>query len=519
MTAADLTLDAALSEWSAQYGDHTAVTDGQTAWDYRQLYEKTLVLADLLRKRGIVRGSRVIMQMTNTVWFPAVFFALSRIGAVPILCLPAHKELVIGGICRNAKPAAMIFTRRYLKFQYEEMAQNLAAQYGCAERLFFEDEFAALTSADADAALERERAVTDLPSADDLAFLSLSGGTTGIPKLIPRTHRDYLYNARVTAERAVLSAESVMLNILPAAHNFALGTPGIIGTLMCGGTVVMQKYPDITEFFANVEAYGVTITSLVPALVNMCIRYRNLFDDDDVSSLRYVMVGGAMFRPEEAEAAERLMHCTVIQVFGMSEGMTFMTDCDAPEQVRWHDQGKPSAPEDEYRIVDADGNDVPDGEAGEIIVRGPYTIRGYYENPDANRRSFNSEGYYLTGDRALRTPEGNVRILGRVREQINRAGEKIMPAALEEWICRSENVLECAVIGVPDAELGHKICVYAVTEKPMTLQELNAFLKGEQVSDFYLPDLLRLTDALPLTPVGKVDKNELLRMLEQEERS
>lgn len=519
MGAADLTLDAALREWSGRYQEHIAVTDGQTAWSYRQLYKKALTLADMFRKRGIVRGCRVIMQMTNTVWFPAVFFALSRIGAVPILCLPAHKEIVIGGICRNAEPAAMIFTRRYLKYSYEENARQLAEQYGCTDRLFFEDELEALISEKDDAASEREQAATELPSADDLAFLSLSGGTTGIPKLIPRTHRDYLYNAYVTALRADLSEKSVMLNILPAAHNFALGTPGIIGTLMCGGTVVMQKYPDITEFFSNVERYGATITSLVPALVNMCIRYRNLFADDDVSSLRYVMVGGAMFRPEEAAAAERLMGCTVIQVFGMSEGMTFMTDRDAPEAVRWHDQGTPSAPEDTYRIVDADGNDVPDGTAGEIIVRGPYTITGYYENPEANRRSFNSEGYYLTGDRALRTPAGNIRILGRVREQINRAGEKIMPAALEEWICRSGDVLECAVIGVPDAELGQKICVWAVTEKPLTLQELHAFLKSEQVSDFYLPDMLRLTDALPLTPVGKVDKNELLRMLGREEQS
>lgn len=519
MTVANLTMDAALREWSELYDAHTAVTDSLTSWSYRQLYKNTLALAGVLRKRGIVRGDRVIMQMTNTVWFPALFFALLRIGAVPILCLPAHKELVIGGICQNASPSAMIFTRRYLQYQYEDTARKLAEQYGCADRLFFEDEFTALISEADDAALGREQAVTDIPSADDLAFLSLSGGTTGIPKLIPRTHRDYLYNARVTAVRAGLSEKSVMLNILPAAHNFALGTPGIIGTLMYGGTVVMQKYPDIAELFSNVEQYGVTITSLVPALVNMCIRYRNLFDDDDVSTLQDVMVGGAMFRPEEAAAIEHLLGCTVIQVYGMSEGMTFMTDRDAPASVRYYDQGRPSAPEDEYRIVDPNGDDVADGTPGEIIVRGPYTIKGYYENSEANLRSFSGDGYYLTGDRALRTPQGNIRILGRVREQINRAGEKIMPAALEEWICRSENVLECAVIGVPDSELGQKICVCAVTEKHMTLQELHTFLKQEHISDFYLPDMLLLMDSLPLTPVGKVDKNELLQMIEQEEQS
>lgn len=275
----------------------------------------------------------------------------------------------------------------------------------------------------------------------------------------------------------------------------------------------MQKYPDITEFFCNIELHKVNITSLVPALVNMCLRYRKLFDDDNIESLQYVMVGGAMFRRDEAIDLEKYFNCTVVQVFGMSEGMTFITELDADENIRFNYQGKPASQYDEFRIVNNAGEDVTVGECGEIIVRGPYTITGYYNNEAANEKSFNKEGYYLTGDKAVCEPEGNVRILGRIREQINRAGEKIMPSALEEWISKCECVEQCSVLGVPDDVLGNKICVFAVVNKALSLENLREFLKKENVSDFYLPDMLRVVDQLPLTPVGKVDKNELLHMV------
>lgn len=519
MVFEDKTLDRSLMEWSRKYQNHTAVIDRNFSWSYLQLYEKSLIFAGFFRKKGIRHGDKVIMQMTNTVYFPAVFFALCRIGAVPVLCLPAHKELVIEGICRAVQPSAMIFTRSYLKYQYENMAHTLSEKYNCSDKLIFEDSLSEITEDEERNYLAAEKNITDFPSASETAFLLLSGGTTGIPKLIPRTHNDYLYNARVTSERAELSEKTVMLNILPASHNFALGTPGIIGTFMYGGTVVMQKYPDITEFFCNIETYRVNITSLVPALVNMCIHYRKMFNDDNISSLEYVMVGGAMFHHEDARSLETYLDCTVIQVFGMSEGMTFMTDIDADENIRFNYQGKPSSPYDEYRITDENGNDVPDGQAGEIIVRGLYTIHGYYQNEEANKKSFSSDGYYLTGDKAVREKGNNIRILGRIREQINRAGEKIMPSALEEWICRSETVEQCAVIGVPDKELGSKICVFAVTNQKLTLSELINFLKEQKVSDFYMPDMLRITETLPLTPVGKVDKSELSKMLAKENQS
>ena len=477
-----MTFDEALHQWSTEFSDHIAIRDAEHAWSYTELYRKSLILAGMFRRNGIQKQDIVMIQLTNTVWFTGVFFALCRVGAVPVLCLPAHKALVIEGICKNAKPSAMIFTRNYLKYDYQESARHLAETYHC--RLWFEDMLTLSSQEEADF-LAQELKETDLPSAEDIAFLSLSGGTTGI--------------------------------ILPAAHNFALGTPGIIGTLMKGGTVIMQKYPDISEFFSNIEKYGVTITSLVPSLVSMCLRYRKLFREDDISTLQYVMVGGAMFRSEDARLLEQELSCIVIQVFGMSEGMTFLTDINAPEEVRYFCQGKPAAPSDEFRIVDADFHDVPDGEAGEIIVRGAYTIKGYYQNPETNRTSFGCGGYYLTGDKAVREKNGNIRILGRIREQINRAGEKIMPSALEEWVCGHPAVNQCAAVGVPDKELGSKICVFITADTPVRLPELVQFLKSQNIPDFYLPDMLRQVDALPLTPVGKTDKQALLAMLTEEE--
>lgn len=500
-----------LCEWSTAYGERIAIVDEKYHLSYSELYLKSLICANYFKKKGLKKGDKVIVQMTNSVFFPIIFFSMCLIGAIPILCLPAHKEQVIEGICENANPSSMIFTKKYLKNNYEEMAHRLAKKYNCTESLIFEEDLPQILDGSEFVQLESTDNNELLPS--DVAFMLLSGGTTGIPKLIPRTHNDYLYNAEVTAERIGLTKDTVMLNILPASHNFAFGTPGIIGTFMKGGKVVMQKYPDITEFFCNIEMHRVNITSLVPALVNMCLRYRKLFDDDNIESLQYVMVGGAMFRSDEAINLEKYFDCTVVQVFGMSEGMTFITEPNATENIRFNYQGKPSSEYDEFRIVNNAGEDVPIGECGEIIVRGPYTIKGYYNNEAANKKSFNKEGYYLTGDKAVCEPGGNVRILGRIREQINRAGEKIMPSALEEWVSKCECVEQCAALGVPDDILGNKICIFAVVNQELTLEKLRGFLKKENVSDFYLPDMLQVIDQLPLTPVGKVDKNELLHMV------
>src|SRR5439155_21812384 len=247
-----------------------------------------------------------------------------------------------------------------------------------------------------DAAETRAAADAEPPDAADGALLLLSGGTTGLPKLIARTHDDYAYNFSASAEVCRLGADSVYLVALPAAHNFPLACPGMLGTFSVGGRVVMTASAKAEDTFARIEAEGVTITALVPTLV---IRWLDAPERArfDLSSLQVLQVGGARLNPETARRVGPELGCRLQQVFGMGEGLLNYTRLDDPDEIVIETQGRPLSPADEVLVVDTDGDPVADGEPGELLTRGPYTIRGYYRAEDHNARAFTPQGFYRTG--------------------------------------------------------------------------------------------------------------------------
>lgn len=504
------TLYEAFCEAAEKFANREALCDSQESMNYTQMKKKIDILSVYLAGKGIEKGENILVHMPNCNLTVIVYLSLFAIGARPVLLLPAQREVVINGICQRAKPSGYISMTDFCGVNYKEIVQSVMENNNCIKEVFFDKELeeVILNHMEGEVPLKK---INSEP--EDIAFLSLSGGTTGIPKLIPRTHRDYIYNARVTASHCQMSDATVMLTVIPVAHNFAFGTPGVIGTLLLGGKVVMCEYPSPMEIFDIIEKEKVTIMSLVPTLVNLCISYREIDRSSDISSLKYYMTGGAMFSPELAKRSEEIFEARLIQVYGMAEGMTFLTDLDAPDGIRHFTQGKPCSPYDEFIIIDEYGNELADNEEGEILVKGPYTISGYYNNEAANKASFRN-GYYCTGDKGSRTKSGDIKISGRVREQINRAGEKIMPAELEAYIMKYPKVKECVVAGIPDPLLGMKICVFAIMNEEFGLQELHAFLKDEQTADFYMPDMLVEIDTWPLTAPGKIDKNQLISRLE-----
>lgn len=489
--------------------DRHALVFGSNRFTYEDLRLEADRLAGALLQKGIQPGDFIAVQLPNSSLFVVLSFALFKIGAIPIYIMPAHREVELSGIFQKAKPKAYVVCKHYLGFQYEEMVQRLQQNNSSIEIVLFADPDADFY---ADNGLISDVAVTvAAPSSRSLALFLLSGGTTGIPKLIPRTHADYAYNAKASAERCKLDEDSVYLTVLPAGHNFPLGCPGLLGTLLKGGKVVMAATSSPDEVFPLIEQEQVTVTALVPALVNLWLKALS-WNESDISSLKLLQVGGSPLDRGLAERVTSELGCTLQQVFGTAEGFESYTSPDDPQDVIWDTQGKPLSPFDDVKIVDNDGNILGPGAVGELYIKGPYSIRGYYNEYEHNLKSFTADGYYKSGDLATFTPCGNLKITGRIKEQINRAGEKIAAAEVESYLNALPGVESSAVIAVPDEKLGERIGAVIRSDMELSLKHVHDFFRELGVAQYKFPDQLERVTKWPLTGVGKIDKKELLKL-------
>lgn len=513
----DVSLGDRLHEWAHAWPERIAVVDGDRRLTYGQLDALVDGVAAGLQAHRLAKGDRVVLQLANGIPFLAAFFGIMRAGAVPIMALPGHRATELSGIFEKAQPVAYFMPEEYLGFRYERLVSKLTSEFPCCRLVVCAGQMPGALSLDE---LVRWDGVPQPVhvSGTDLAFLSLSGGTTGVPKMIPRTHGDYYYNAWCTSRRCRTSCEDRLLCALPMAHNFSLGSYGIFGALMHGACLVICPYPSADEILPLVQQEGVTTLQLVPSLVQMCVELLS-WDDYDLSSLRLLIVGGSVFDPVLARAAAQALGCTLVQVFGVAEGLNCMTSPDDPPDVWLTCQGTPVSEYDQVRVVDESLADVPAGAEGELVTRGPYTIRSYYRVSDqVARDSFTPSGFYRTGDRVFFDAGGNLHVVGRIKEQINKGGEKIMPAEIEEDICRMPDVDQAAVVGLPDKELGSRIWAFVVGQcDDLELSVVRAHLRFLGLADYKMPDELRLVDSLPLTNVGKVNKKALEAMALGEE--
>ena len=510
-----------LGEWlrncAERFGESIAVADYESELTYNELDNKVDRLASALFGIGIKAGDKVVIQLPNRISFIVSFFAVIRIGAVPILALSAHREAELEGIMKVAEPKAYIVAERYLGYGYIALAETIREKSPSLQTIIVDGEKGGdfLLSE-----IDGEKREWDKVDGYSTAVLLLSGGTTGVPKLIPRTHTDYLYNARMSAKRCELKSDAVYLASLPVAHNFPLCCPGLIGTMDMGGTVVLCKNTSPDEILSLITEKQVSITALVPAMVSMCMEMMEWDDSFDLSSLRVLQVGGAMLEDTLADKIIENWSCKLMQVFGTAEGLLCFTKVDDRDEITARCQGTPVSPADEVKIVDEEGNEVQRGEFGELLSRGPYTIDGYYNAEEANAISFTPDGYYKTGDRAMWTAEGNIRMGGRLKEQINRAGEKITPSEVEMYLCQYEDIKEAAVVGVPDEVLGNRNCAFIMTadNKELSRADIYQFLKEKGLAEYKIPDQVECIDSWPLTSVGKIDKKELVVIAESKKQ-
>jgi len=487
--------------------DRLAVIGGDQRWTYGELHRRAETAAAGFLALGLTPGERVVVQLGNIAEFLSVTFGLFYAGLVPVFALPAHRLTEISHFAGKAEASAYIVAANYEGFDYRKLAREVVAAAPSVRHVVVigeAEEFVSFNAFEAGSA-----PLPVCPSPSSVAFLQISGGSTGLSKLIPRTHDDYIYSFRASAEICGLNADSVYLVALPVAHNFPMSSPGIFGALYAGSRVVMSPSASPETAFALIEREKVTITGLVPPLALLWLQAAPN-SKYDLSSLEVLQVGGAKFMPEAARRVRPVLGCTLQQVFGMAEGLVNYTRLDDPEEVIVETQGRPISPDDEILIVDDEGNPVGGDESGHLLTRGPYTIRGYHNDPAANQRSFTPDGFYRTGDMVKRTADGYLIVQGRATDHINRAGEKISAEEIEDHLLAHPQIFDAAVVSIPDPFLGERSCAFVIAQgEAPRAAAIKAWMRERKLADFKVPDQIVFVAQFQTTAVGKISRKEL----------
>jgi 2,3-dihydroxybenzoate-AMP ligase len=503
----------------ASHGARTALLHGNQTVSYSDLKGRVDRLARHLLHLGVRPLDRFVMQLPNVPEFVYLYFALERVGAIPIMALASHRWTEVSAFIELAGASGYVVPGRLGDFDFAELAGKLTDRYPGLDLVLavgaaFPGAVSVTDLLSHDAATPASVLDEVVVDPDEPCVFQLSGGTTGVPKLIPRTHNDYVYNTKAAVAVNDVRADDCLLVTLPIAHNFPLACPGLSGFFTRGARVVLSNSARPDDILALVERERVTHLELVPALLIRCNNSPSV-STRDLSSLRVINTGGQKLQPEVKRRAEELIPtCRVQEVFGMAEGLLCFVRLDDSADVRYETVGRPVCPDDELLLVDEDGHPVPDGEVGELLVRGPYTLRGYYGVPEYNARTFTPDGFYRSGDLMRRHPSGNYIVEGRKKDLINRGGEKISAEEVENLILSHPAVLNVACVPMPDPVLGERMCAFAILREGQTLalDKLVAFLADKGLARFKLPERLELVDDLPLSKFGKVAKNVLSQL-------
>jgi 2,3-dihydroxybenzoate-AMP ligase len=505
-----------------RYADRVAIIDRERSVTYAKLNWLSDNLALNLLYSGIKPLDRVVVQLPNVVEFVILYFALQKIGCIPIAALPSHRYAEISQFVALSGATTCVVPDCHGEFDHAEMVKRIKKESPSLKR-------GIILGTSTNGLLSLSRMIhtpASLPAStlaqitidpDDPAIFQLSGGTTGVPKLIPRTNNDYAYNSKAAADVCDVSYDSVLLVVLPIAHNLPLACPGIQGFMFHGAKVVVGASTKPSDMCALIDKHKVTHLKVVPSLL---IRLLNdpAIGRHDLSSLQIIQSGGQRLQPEVQRLTKKLIPGVFVQEnFGMSEGLLMFVRLDDPDEVCLETVGRPISADDEVKLLDEDDNEVPFGQVGELCCRGPYTLRGYYGVPEYNSRAFTSDGFYRSGDLMRQHPSGNYIVEGRKKDLINRGGEKISAEEIENFILSHGAIKNVACIPIPDAQTGERMCACVVLRDGATLsfEELKSFLLGKEIAKYKLPERLEIMADFPLSAFGKVSKKKLAEIIDK----
>ena len=500
--------------------DKVALIEGERRISYAELRKRVERVAYGLLRSGIGNNDRVVMQLPNSVEFVFAYLALTRIGAIPVMALRSHRRTEIRHFVQSSGAVAYMIPDITYRFDYRPMAESLRQECPGLKSVLVLGEplpgqlpLRPLIDAEV-SLLEVDAALASIhPDPADVATMLLSGGTTSVSKLIPRTHNDYILNAKLCGLWARFDADTVLMALLPLGHNYNLASPGMLGVFYYGGTVLVSPSMDAEVVFPLVERHKVTV---IPAAVPLITNWLNspVPATCDLSSLKVIQNGGARLVPELRQRIRSQFACIPQEIYGTAEGLINMTRLDDSDELLLESSGAPVCIDDEIKVVDDDGNEVPDGESGELLTRGPYTIQGYYNADEKNHEAFTVDGFYRMGD-IVRKRGRYIFTEGRKKDLINRGGEKISCEEIENLIFKNPKVHQVSLVAMPDPVFGEKACAFVIPRAGQTLcfEELIGFLKLQNIASFKLPERLEIVEEFPSSNVGKILKRQLREMI------
>jgi non-ribosomal peptide synthetase component E (peptide arylation enzyme) len=511
-----------LSARVAAHPEREAIVDAKRRVTYRELKDGIDRTAAVLKAQGIGRGDVVTVQLPNWIEFAFVFFALELLGAVANKISPDFRSREVSYILRFSKSRAYVCSKNFKGFDYPGMVRALMPDLPDLRFICVVDGAGEDGTVSLEAALkttpplpERERVPM---SADEVFRMAFTSGTTGNPKCVLHSFNTTLPACRILTRDMQASEQDVFLIYLPVGLNW--GYLLLVQALLLGARAVLLDRFSGRAALELIEREKVTFIASAPASLIAMLNDPDL-DRYDLASLRVVITGGASCPVETLREFQRRMAGHLIELYGMLEtgyhAYTRLTD-DA-ETVN----GTIGRCVDGMglRLIDADGRDVPRGEQGEIAADGTSVHLGYYNNPQANAEAFTADGWFRTGDLGvIADAAGNVRIVGRSKEIINRGGKKFFPREVEEILYTHPKVLHAAMVGVADPRLGERNCLCVVPKggASVTLDEFNDFLR-DQVATYKLPERLEILDELPFTPTGKIQRFVLQRQIEARDKA
>jgi 2,3-dihydroxybenzoate-AMP ligase len=499
------------------YPDKVGLVDDTHRFTYRELRNRVDSLAIGFIGLGIKERQFVFLQIPNWHEYLLSFYALQKIGAIPVLFISRHGLSEILHIAALTDPVAWIGPARYRNAEYlpmlrEVMKETKALRYLLSVRGQEDKGFTPLESLMASGeptaaelgALEALR-----PDPMEVSMILLTGGTTGMPKAVPRTHNDYIASVQYHSKAWEITSEDTLLTAAPVSHAQAMHN-GVGSVFLNFCKYVITDSTDAEQICRVIEREKVTAFPTVPALVQRVVNLDNL-GEYNLNSLKKIYCGGAPSTPELVRSVYDKIGCKFVNALGSSEGLGSMTRLNADLETICTTVGQKDCPYSQYKVLDQCGQEVPPGHEGELLAKGPTVFTGYFKSHEDNQTTFTRDGFFKTGDLAKIDESGTVTITGRIKETILRGGETISAVAIERLIASHPGVAEAAVIGMPDKVLGERICAYVALKGGASLafQELVAYLRSLGASVLQLPERLEIMNAIPRTKIGKADKKAL----------
>jgi 2,3-dihydroxybenzoate-AMP ligase/mycobactin salicyl-AMP ligase len=457
------------------------------------------------------------LQLPNWAEYVYAYFALQKIGCIPVLLISGYKQLEVSHLGVLTKARAWIVPDRYRKVDYlsfigEVRRKNPQLRQVISVRAEkgkegFTASLEGLMERGATPSGRREM-TRRKPKATDVAHIIPSGGTTGLPKGIPRTHNDYICNVEYLHKAWEMNIKDVSLVVVPVGHNLAL--LNVVGAVLMAYKLVLLDSTKPEDICGTIEREKVTYMPTVPSVVRRILESERLHDYD-LSSLKKISAGGEPSAPDLIREVYKQLNCTYINEFGMSEGLLCRTGLTDDIETICNTVGKPCCPYERIRVLNGTGKVLPPNHEGELVTKGPGIFAGYLKNPEEIEKSFLRGGFFRTGDRARMDRSGNLKITGRTKDIIIRGGENISPALVEELLCSHPGIADAAVIGMPDNELGEKVCAYVRLTEGVKIEpeEIKSYMESKGASKLLIPERFEFLSMLPLTEAGKHDKKAL----------